>query len=79
MLLNLKSIRKGKIISKVFKVLNNKELKYPDQDAFNLVVQNKITYIPSTYNQAYCITNQVAMWNKVKIWHMARKKRAMGS
>ncbi len=74
MLLNLKKIREDKIIPKVFEILNDNELKYPDQDAFNLVVQNKITYIPSIYNQAFCITNQVALWETVKIWHLARDK-----
>lgn len=74
MLLNLDKIRKDNIIPKIFEILNTRELKFPDQDAFNIICQNNIVYVPSIYNQAYYITNQVGMFELVKVWHLAGAK-----
>ncbi len=74
MLLNLSKIRKDEVIPMFFDILNKKELLYPDQDAFNLVCQNSIVYIPSLYNHAYNITRQAGMLDLVKIWHFAGQK-----
>lgn len=74
MLLNLKKIREDKIISKIFKILNERKLLYPDQDAFNLICTKKITYVPSIYNHAYCVTTQAGRIESIKVWHFAGAK-----
>ena len=74
MLLNLKKIREDGIIKDMFEILNNKELKFPDQDAFNIVCQHNMTYLPSMYNQAYCVTNPMGLFERAKIFHMAGPK-----
>ncbi|MGN1371394.1 MAG: glycosyltransferase family 8 protein [Candidatus Coprovivens sp.] len=74
MLLNLNKIREDNIIPEIFKILNERELLYPDQDAFNLVCTKKTTYVPSIYNHAYCITKQAGNIDSVKIWHFAGPK-----
>mgnify|MGYP002853387432 CR=1 FL=1 len=74
MLLNLKKIREDGIIKDIFKILNNRELKFPDQDAINIVCQHNMTYIPSYFNQAYCVTNPIGVFERVKIYHMAGPK-----
>lgn len=74
MLLNLGKIRKDNIIPKIFKILNEKELLYPDQDAFNMICTDNTTYIPSIYNHAYGITNQAGKIDSVKVWHFAGQK-----
>ena len=74
MLLNLKKIREDGIIKDMFEILNSKELKFPDQDAFNIVCQHNMTYIPSMYNQAYCVTNPMGLFDRAKIFHMAGPK-----
>ena len=74
MLLNLNKIREDNIIPKIFKILNEKELKYPDQDAFNTICTDKTTYIPSIYNHAYGITKQVGRIDSIKVWHFAGPK-----
>ena len=51
-----------------------RELKYPDQDALNIVCQGQILYIPSIYNQAHSITVPVANCESVKVFHFARAK-----
>ena len=41
----------------------------PDQDAFNIVCDSSIQYIPSAYNCASVVTRTVAEHESVKIFH----------
>ena len=74
MLMDLKRMREEKIIEKSFDILNSKKLKFPDQDALNIVCQGMIQYIPSLYNQAYYVTLPMAILDYVKIWHFPGPK-----
>ncbi len=51
-LLNCKKIREDGLTQKFFDVVNSKDLKYPDQDAFNYVCDDNLLYVPSIYNFA---------------------------
>lgn len=73
-ILNLKKIRKEKIHDKWFDIINNNALKYPDQDALNLVCQHKELYIPSMYNYAYNVTKDVMFKELIKVFHYAGPK-----
>lgn len=74
MYLNLKKIREENLIPVFFKLLNEKKLKYPDQDAFNIICQDKELYISSIYNHVFSITRQIGNTSLVKIWHFAGPK-----
>ena len=73
-ILNLKKIREDKVHDKWFEVINNNELKYPDQDALNLVCQHKELYIPSMYNYAWNVTREVMCKEYIKVFHYAGPK-----
>lgn len=73
-LMNLKKIREEKIHDKWFDVINNRELKYPDQDALNLVCQHKEIYIPSMYNYSMNVTKEVLCKEHMKVIHYAGPK-----
>ena len=75
MVLNLKKIREDKLVDKLFTQINSKEYKYPDQDAFNIVCNNKIGYIPSIFNCICKTTKEVSDYDKVKIFHFAGEKK----
>ena len=75
MVLNLDLIRKEKLVSKIFKQINSKKYKYPDQDVFNIICNNKIGYLPSIYNYINRTTKEVEDYDKVKIFHYAGEKK----
>ena len=72
--MNLKKIREDKIQEQWFKIINEKELKYPDQDALNLVCQNKTIYIPSMYNYIQNVTITPIFKELMKVIHYAGLK-----
>ncbi len=71
---NLKKIRKENIQESWFEVIRQKELKYPDQDALNLVCQHNELYLPSMYNYSHSVTKQVLNRSLVKVYHYAGEK-----
>lgn len=71
---NLKKIRREKLVKKWFKIINEKELVYPDQDALNLVCTSKELYIPSMYNVCYNVTLEVTNMDLAKVFHYAGYK-----
>ena len=73
-IMNLKRIRKEKIHDKWFDVIKHKELKYPDQDALNLICQHNELYIPSMYNYAWNVTKEVMCREYIKVFHYAGPK-----
>ena len=70
-ILNLKKIREDNIHIKWFDIINNNKLKYPDQDALNIVCQHKELYIPSMYNFVNDITKDVMLKEYIKVIHYA--------
>ena len=73
-LFNLKKIREDNLIPKWFDLINNKKLRYPDQDAMNIVCTDFECYIPSMYNYIVNVTLEVVNINLVKIHHYAGYK-----
>lgn len=73
-IMNLKKIREDNIQEKWFKVINQCELKYPDQDALNLVCQNKELYICSMYNYIRGVTLEPIFKEYMKVIHYAGSK-----
>lgn len=73
-ILNLKKIREDKIHDLWFEVINNNELKYPDQDALNLICQHNELYIPSMYNYAFNVTKEIMIYDLMKVIHYAGPK-----
>ncbi len=71
---NLKKIREENIQKKWFDIIKKEELKYPDQDALNVVCQDNELYIPSMYNFSYKVTKQVLDSNMIKVYHYAGAK-----
>lgn len=72
--MNLKKIREEEIAEKWFDVINGCELKYPDQDALNFVCQHKELYLPSMYNYAVHMTQDVINRDYIKVMHYAGPK-----
>ena len=70
-IMNLKKIREDKLQEKWFKVINEKVLKYPDQDALNLVCQHNTIYIPSMYNYIRTVTIELQFKDLMKVIHYA--------
>ena len=73
-ILNLKKIREDGIHNQWFKIINEQYLKYPDQDALNLVCQHNELYIPSMYNYAHNVTKDVMIKDYIKVFHYAGPK-----
>lgn len=73
-IMNLKKIREDRIHDKWFDVINNNELKYPDQDALNTICQHKELYIPSMYNYAWNVTKEVMRKEFIKVIHYCGPK-----
>ena len=73
-ILNLKKIREDNIQEKWFEVINNNELKYPDQDALNLICQNHELYLPSMYNYTWNVTKEIMCREYIKVMHYAGPK-----
>lgn len=74
MVLNLKKFRSDDMVTKLFKYINENKLVYPDQDAFNLVCNSKIGYIPSIYNCVWGVTKDVRDYDKSVIFHFPGEK-----
>ena len=70
-LFNLKKIREDGIEDKWFDVISNRKLRFPDQDAINLVCANKILYLPQMYNVCYGVTQYIANYDLAKVFHFA--------
>lgn len=73
-IMNLKKIREDDIQKEWFKVINERELKYPDQDALNYVCQQKEIYIPSMYNYIRNVTIDLQFKELMKVMHYAGYK-----
>ena len=73
-ILNLKKIREDNIQEKWFNVINDNELKYPDQDALNIVCQDKELYLPSMYNYVRNVTKEIQRLEYIKVMHYAGPK-----
>lgn len=73
-LFNLKKIREEKTINKWFDIINNKKLKYPDQDALNIVCTDYEEYLPSVYNYISGVTMEAVNKDLIKIFHYAGYK-----
>lgn len=73
-ILNLNKIREDNIQEKWFDVINNNELKYPDQDALNIVCQNHELYLPSMYNYIRNVTKEILWPEYIKVVHYAGPK-----
>ena len=68
---NLKKIRKDRIHKKWFKIINTKELIFPDQDALNMVCTYKELYLPSMYNVCNNVTQELENKTLAKVYHYA--------
>ena len=73
-LFNLKKMREDHVQEKMFEVLNTTRLKYPDQDAMNIVCQGKIMYLPSMYNLCEDVTLDVMNKDLVRVYHFGGYK-----
>ena len=71
LVLNLKKIRKDNIPKKWFNIINKKELIFPDQDALNMVCNNKTLYLPSMYNVCNGVTLEIENTSLAKVYHYA--------
>ena len=71
---NLRKIRDDNCVQKWFNIINNVELRYPDQDALNIVCTDYEMYVPSMYNFIHNATREVINKNLVKIYHYAGDK-----
>ena len=61
-------------MDKWFEIINSRELKYPDQDALNLICQYRELYIPSMYNYSRNVTKEVMCKEYIKVFHYAGPK-----
>lgn len=73
-LMNLKKIREDNLQEEWFKIINERELKYPDQDALNLACQHKELYLPSMYNFIRNVTLELVFKEYMKVMHYAGAK-----
>ena len=74
-IMNLKKMREDNIQKKCFNIINEKKLLFPDQDALNIVCQDKILYIPSMYNFAPGTTSNVICREQIRIIHYTDYKK----
>ena len=73
-LFNLKKMRADNIQEKLLDIVHKMLLRYPDQDALNLVCHQKIMFLPSMYNLCEDVTLDVVNKNLVKVYHYAGVK-----
>ena len=66
---NLKKIREDGIVQKWFDIINERELKFPDQDAMNIVCTDKEMYIPSMYNYGFGCMVDIFDPNMIRVIH----------
>ena len=71
---NLDKIREDNIIDKWFEIANTRKLRYPDQDALNIICTDKEIYLPSMYNFINNVTLEVVNNSLTKIYHYAGPK-----
>ena len=71
---NLKKIREENIISKWFELINERELRFPDQDALNYVCTHNEFFIHSMYNYACGSTLDVLNHDLIKVFHYTGDK-----
>lgn len=75
-LFNLNKMRCDGIQEKILEIINSRELRYPDQDALNIVCHNNILMLPSVYNHSDDFSLQAANQNLIKIYHFSGPKDA---
>lgn len=75
LVLNLRKIREDNLVERLFNYINSHKLIYPDQDAFNIICNSKISYIPSIYNCAFIVTMQLFNYEKAVIFHFPGEKK----
>ena len=68
---NLKKIREEGIVQKWFDIINTQELKYPDQDAMNMICTEKEFYLPPMYNTIWNVTIEPRDFSLIKVYHYA--------
>ena len=73
-LMNLKRFKDDNLVKKMFDLINTRVLYFTDQDAINLVCEDKIMFLPSVYNFAYTVTLEVINKSLVKIFHFTGDK-----
>ena len=73
-LFNLKKMREDSIQGKMFDLINTKKLKYPDQDALNIICHEKVYLLPIFYNQCEDVTLELKDFSKARIIHFAGNK-----
>lgn len=66
---NLKRIREENIVAKWFELINDRPLRFPDQDALNIVCTDHELYLPSIYNYGYGCMVDVMMPEMIKVIH----------
>ncbi len=71
---NLKKMREDHIQEQLFNLLNTKKLKFPDQDALNIVCHNKTYLLPIFYNQCDDVSLELVDKSKARIIHYAGTK-----
>ncbi len=71
---NLKKIREENIVKKWFNLVNTKYLKFPDQDALNIICTESEFYIPSIYNYGVGCMMDVFNINMIKVVHYLGEK-----
>lgn len=71
LVMNLKEIRKQKLDDKIIELLNTRQFAFPDQDAINIVYQNKIKHISNIYNS----TEETGFRDDAKIIHYIRERK----
>lgn len=59
---NLEQWRKNKLTDKIFDFFNNEgrsdKIKYPDQDALNIILMDKLEYLSQSYNTIYSLKSE---------------------
>ena len=73
-LFNLKKMREDNIQQKIFDIINTRELRFPDQDALNLVCHGRIMFLPSMYNLCEDVTLAVINKDLVRVYHFGGYK-----
>ena len=66
---NLKKIREDNIVKQWFEIINDRPLKFPDQDAMNIVCTDHEIYLPSMYNYGIGCMLDVIKTELIKVVH----------
>ncbi len=73
-LFNLEKMRLDGVQDKILAIINSRELRYPDQDALNIVCHNHILMLPSIYNHSDDFSLEARNQDLIKIYHFAGPK-----